>query len=133
MRPYNYPNRCIALTGNEAYIKENGDGGCPRQWYIISPGICGLPDTISFQNEQYPNLYLRERNNLIYQDAYTDTQQFRNDACFYERFDFQYFPYRFESVKYRHCYIGYDENYRLEIRPLITTESFYKSISFSIF
>ena len=102
----------------------------PHQWKLVSPGLCGQPGTVSIQSVANPNNYLRHQNFLIYEDPFTSTTLYKNDACFYQRSQ-RFFPGfdAFESVNYPGRFIRHQNN-RLKLHPYENTAIFEKDASF---
>ncbi len=127
VRSYNYPTYYVALTGNEAYIKEEPT----KKWKII-PGICKVIGAWTFQSTDLPGAYLRHSDYLIFQDDYVDSDLYRNDACFIARRN-KFFSgtVAFESVNYQNYYIRH-QDYRLKISKLEDTDLFKQDASFYV-
>ena len=119
----NYPSYYIGVTGNEAKIVNR-----VTQWEVVR-GLCGIQGTISFKSRTR-NAYLRHRWFKLYEDPFTDTPLYRNDACFYFHWN-SFFPgyYSFESVNYRNFYIRHSF-FRLFIWRHFDTQLFKNDASF---
>ncbi len=102
----------------------------PKQWKLVSPGLCGHQGTISFQSATNANNYLRHRNFLIYEDPFTNTHLYKNDACFHRRNGKYFFGFdAFESVNYPGRFIRH-QHYRLKLHAHEDAALFMKDASF---
>ncbi len=129
LQSYNYPNYYIGVTGNAGYIVKQAH---PEQWIIVSPGLCGLPNTISFQSAGNSHNYLRHRGFLLHEDPLTYSDLYNKDACFYQRKNKWFVGHdAFESVNYPGRFIRH-QGYRLKLHPYESAALFEKDASFRV-
>ena len=129
LQSYNYPARYVGLSGNAAYILQQA---LPRQWKIVTPGLCGSPGTVSIQSATDQNKYLRHRGFLLYEDSFANTDLYRKDACFFYWKD-KWFPGHdaFESFNYPGRFIRHS-GFRLRLHQYVSTALFEMDASFRI-
>lgn len=85
LQSYSHPDYYIGIrNGYEAYIVKLSQ---PKDFHVVSPGLCGLPGTISFQSVSIPSNYLRQRFFVINEDPFCNSTLYKRDACFYQRRD----------------------------------------------
>ena len=117
------------MTGDAGYIKKQT---LPKRWTLVSPGLCGLPNTISFQSADNSNNYLRHRGFLLHEDPFTNTDLYKKDACFYQ-WKNKWFEGHdaFESVNYPGRFIRH-QGYRLKVHYYESVALFEKDASFRV-
>ena len=129
VQSYNYADHYIGHTGSAGYIQRRTQ---PVQWRLVTPGLCGLPGTVSLQLSANSNVYFRHRGFLFHADPFQETSLFRNDACFY-LWKNKWFPGHdaFESVNFRGRFIRH-QGFRLKLHPYEGVALFEKDTSFRI-
>ena len=128
LQTYNLPDHYIGLrNGDQAFINKEA---VPKQFKLISPGLCGTTGTISFQSATHPNKYLRHRYFVLHEDPFSDDDLYKKDTCFFLHKD-KWFPGHdaFESVNYPRFYI-YHLNFRLKLQKYKSVALFEKDASF---
>lgn len=128
MQSYNYPDHYIGLRhGNQVFITRTA---APKRFKLISPGLCGVTGTISFQSAIDPNKFLRHGDFLLYEDPFSDVDLYKKDASFFLHKD-KWFPGHdaFESVNYPGRYIRH-QCYRLKLHPYQSVALFKMDASF---
>ena len=124
----NFPSYYFGLNGNEAYIKANSDD----RFVLISPGLTGHAQSVSFRSCSDATKYLRHRGYNLYEDPYSSAVLFKKDATFTIREDkwFNGFD-AFESVNFPGHFIRH-QNYRLKISSYDGSELYKNDASFRV-
>ena len=85
--------------------------------FIVTRGLCGLEDTVSFRSVNYPNRYLRHANYVLWLHEYSNDKLYQHDASFHVRRGFVRGPdargvnhLSFESVNYPSFFIQRNDN-----------------------
>lgn len=130
LQSYSHPDYYIGIrNGYEAYIVKLSQ---PKDFHVVSPGLCGLPGTISFQSVSIPSNYLRQRFFVINEDPFCNSTLYKRDACFYQRRDEWFLGHdAFESVA-QPGYFIYHQSYRLKLALFEPTPSFIMAASFRV-
>ena len=137
IRSQNFPSYYFGLKGNEAYIiKENADDRyiliSPDRFVLISPGLTGHAQSVSFRYCSDATKYLRHRGFNLYADPYDSTVLFRKDATFTIREDIWFDGFdAFESVNFPKHFIRH-QGYRLKISSYDGSELYKKDASFRV-
>ena len=105
---YNIRSHYFGLTGADAYISTTS-----QLWIPVRPGLAGHNGSVSFRSCYDARKYLRHRNNLLHNDNFENTHQFKLNATFTERERFYPGTVAYESVNYPNTFV---RHYYLRLR-----------------
>lgn len=116
---HNNPGFAIRHEGGRAKIDNDVDLAEDGQWQMVY-GLAG--EGVSFRSTNFPNRYLRHRDEAVYLDDFQNNQLFREDATFLLREGLDDpAKYSFESFNYRGNYIQHT-NLLLYSRQVFSNE-----------
>eukprot|EP01084_Bolivina_argentea_P190291 327064_1 len=127
---FNYPayNFGIKKT-NQAFIVPDN----PSRFKLVSPGLAGVPNSVSFKSESDSNSYLRHSGFVLWLHPFQNAKLYKDDATFMPRYDLFYEGYTvYESVNFPGHFIRH-QDYRLKISVDDGSELFHKDASFRNF
>ena len=128
MQSRNFPSYNFGLNGDAAYIKENSDD----RFVLISPGLTGHAQSVSFRSCSDSTKFLRHRGYLLYEDPYSSAVLYLKDATFTMRKDKWFDGYEaFESVNFPEFFIRH-QGYRLKISAYDGKELYKMDASFKV-
>jgi hypothetical protein len=105
----NYPSRGIALRSTAVHLEVGF-------WRLVSPGLSGVPESVSFQSVGDPNKYLRHQGYLLYEHKNDGSTLFKADASFFVRKNKFFSDFdAFESVNFPGHFIRHS-GFRLRIQ-----------------
>ena len=122
----NYPAYYFGLNGNEAFIKQYSND----RFVLVSPGLAGHAQSVSFRSCSDATKYLRHRDYLLYEDSYSSTVLYKLDATFTVREDKWFNGYEaVESVNFPQHFIRH-QGFRLKISAYDNTQIYKHDASF---
>ena len=128
MQSRNFPSYNFGLNGDAAYIKENSDD----RFVLISPGLTGHAQSVSFRSCSDATKFLRHRGYLLYEDSYSSPVVYKKDATFTVRRDKWFDGYEaFESVNFPEYFIRH-QGYRLKISAYDGIQLYKNDASFRV-
>ena len=81
----NYPNKNLGvLNGDIGYLTSDNP---TLQHFKVVQGLCGVAGTVSFESVVRPGKFLRHQNYEIKLHSSQNTTLYKNDACFYPRYN----------------------------------------------
>jgi len=115
--------------GNQGWITKKS----PKlQHFSVVQGTCGVEGTVSFESVTRTGSFLRHQGFKIFLHRFEETELYKNDACFYPRYDKYFEGYTaYESVNYPGKFIRH-KDYRLYINtddgtPLFRNDASWKT------